>query len=191
MRKIAVFLLFIVSGFLMAQNPSKTALLLIDIQDFYFPGGRSALVEPELAAQNAALLLENFRSRKQLVVHIKHQAEVGSDIYHLVEPLASEKVIVKREVNSFLNTDLLFYLKENQIDTVVLSGMQTHMCLEAATRAAHDFGFVVFVIADACATKDLSYKGTIIPAKDVHLSTLQTLQVYAKILDTYQFLASK
>ena len=46
--------------------------------------------------------------------------------------------------------------------------MQTHMCLEAATRAASDYGFNCTVIEDACATRDLNYGNTTIKAKDVH-----------------------
>lgn len=171
-----------------AQSSSKTALLLIDIQDFYFPGGKAALVEPEAAAEKAALLLANFRAKQQLVVHVRHDFEPGGDIHQLLSPRADEKVITKKEVNSFKDTDLLDYLQEHKIDTLVIAGMQTHMCLEAAVRAAHDFGFVCFVVQDACATQDLVYRGNIIEAKDVHQSTLHTLRAYAKIIDTAQFL---
>ncbi|MFH1000290.1 MAG: isochorismatase family protein [Bacteroidota bacterium] len=173
---------------LFAQTNSKTALLLIDIQDFYFPGGRSALFEPDAAANQAALLLKDFRSKNQLIIHVKHQAELGADIHMLVKPFDNEKVITKKQVNSFKDTDLLDYLKENQIDTLVMAGMQTHMCLEAAVRAAHDFGFICLLIEDACATKDLNYNGHTIAAKDVHLSTLHTLRAYSKIYTTSEFL---
>jgi len=176
---------------LSAQGNSNTALLLIDIQDFYFPGGVSALVEPEEAAEKAALLLADFRSNKRLVIHVRHDFEPGGSIHRLVAPIEGEKVITKKEVNSFKDTDLLIYLKENNIDTLVIAGMQTHMCLEAGVRAAHDFGFICFVTQDACATKDLKYKDQTILAKDVHLSTLHTLKSYAKILDTDEYLENE
>ncbi|MBN1650071.1 MAG: cysteine hydrolase [Bacteroidales bacterium] len=188
MRKIILFLVLAMPVLLFSQQPSKTALLLIDIQDFYFPGGNSALVEPEAAAQKAVLVLHDFRSKNRLVVHIRHEYEPGGNIHQLVKPLANEKVISKKEVNSFKDTDLLDYLLENEIDTLVLAGMQTHMCLEGAVRAAHDFGFDCIVIQDACATKDLVYEKYLIPAKEVHLSTLHTLRAYAKIQNANDYL---
>jgi len=190
MRKIIFLLFALIPALLQAQPSSKTALLLIDIQDFYFPGGNSALVEPAAAAEKAALILADFRMKNQLVVHIRHDYEPGGDIHNSVKPLDGEKVITKKEVNSFKDTDLLAFLLENKIDTLVLAGMQTHMCLEAATRAAHDYGFTCTVVQDACATKDLNYNGFVIPAKEVHFSTLHTLRAYAKIIDVADYLIS-
>lgn len=166
----------------------KEALLIIDVQYFYFEGGAIELVHPVEAAQNARQLLSIFRNEKKLVVHVKHQAETGDEIHSLVEPNAGEKVITKNEVNAFLNTDLLEFLQKNEIKKLVLCGMQTHMCLEAATRAASDFGFECTVIADACATRDLIFGNDTISAKDVHLSTLSTLKSYAKVVDLRSYL---
>lgn len=188
MLRIIIFVLAMIPSLLMAQSASKTALLLIDIQDFYFPGGMSALVEPEAAAEQAALLLDDFRAKNQLVVHVRHDFEPGGNIHQLVRPLPGEKVITKKEINSFKDTDLLNYLQEHQIDTLVIAGMQTHMCLEGGVRAAYDYGFICFVIQDACATKDLIFRSNIIEAKDVHESTLMTLRAYAKIIDTDDYL---
>lgn len=182
-----VFILLITANVARSQS-AKTALLLIDIQYFYFEGGSSALENPLPASLNAAKLLSRFRGKENLVVHIKHGEGPQSEIHENVKPLAGEKVIVKHEVNSFLNTDLLEYLRENQVDSMVLCGMQTHMCLEAATRAAADYGFSCIVIGDACATKDLKYGDKTIKAEDVHYSTLATFRPYAKVMDTETYL---
>ena len=48
------------------------ALLIIDIQNDYFPGGAYPLVEPDAAADSAARLLEAFRERDEPVLHLKH-----------------------------------------------------------------------------------------------------------------------
>jgi nicotinamidase-related amidase len=182
---IVVLLIVIIS---VSAQTGKKALLIIDIQDFYFPGGKSALVEPEKAAANAALLLQDFRNRNMLVIHVRHNAEPGGKINDIVKPLPSEKIISKDEVNCFKGTDLLDYLKTNKIDSLVICGMQTHMCVEAATRAASDFGFKCTLIHDACATKDLKFGDKIVKADDVHYSTLSTLTNYAKILSTKDYL---
>jgi nicotinamidase-related amidase len=174
-----------------AQKLDSTALIIIDIQDFYFPGGAAELVEPEKAAEQAKILLNHFRENKGLVVHVKHDFSPGGEIHHLVKPLDNEKVFTKKEVNAFLNTGLNEYLKQNHIKYVTLCGMQTHMCLEAATRAAHDFGYNCTVVEDACATRDLKFGEVTIKAKDVHYSTLATLKSYAKIVNLKEYLESQ
>lgn len=176
------------SDFIGIAQDFKTALLLIDIQDFYFPGGRSALVEPEKAAINASRLLAEFRKDSRLVIHIRHNSEPGGNIVELVRPLEGERVISKKAVNCFVGTDLLDYLNLNRIDTIVICGMQTHMCVEAATRAASDLGFKCILVHDACATKDIVFNNKIISAEDVHLSTLSTLKNYATIESTDEYL---
>ncbi len=168
----------------------KTALLLIDIQNFYFAGGASELVSPAEASINAQMLLQLFRQKNQPVIHIQHGTGIGSEIHTNVSPLDKEKVIVKETVNCFLNTDLLAYLHENDILKLVICGMQTHMCVEAATRAASDYGFVCTVIHDACATKDLSFENKTVKATDVHRAVLATLKAYAGIIGTLEYLES-
>jgi len=105
--------------------------------------------------------------------------------------LQGEKIISKSAVNSFVGTDLLDYLRAENISTLVICGMQTHMCVEAAIRAASDLGFSCILIKDACTTKDLMFDDRVIKAKDVHYSTLSTLRNYATIESTAQFLENK
>lgn len=189
MKKLLIILSMMASILANAQNESNnTALLIIDIQDFYFAGGSSELVNPVAASLNAQKLLVDFRKSKQLVIHIKHGDGKGAEIQSNVAPLPSEKVIVKNEVNSFLNTDLLDFLRKNNIKKLVICGMQTNMCLEAATRAASDFGFDCTVIHDACAAKNQTFNGKTVKAEDVHIAALATLKTYAKVVSADEYL---
>ena len=168
------------------------ALLIIDIQMFYFPGGSVPLVGAENAAQNASRILDFSRKNNILVIHIQHNSKSGFDIHPLVKPLNNEKVFTKNEANAFNGTDLLEYLKMNSITELIIVGMQTHMCVEAATRAAYDLGFKCTVIENACATRDLKFKDKIVKAEDVHYSTLSALNNnYATILTTDELVNTK
>lgn len=193
MKKILTAILFLAIPALNNAYSQKgnTALLIIDIQNFYFPGGKSELVEPEKAAKNAALLLDKFRKEQLPVIFIGHRADSQSEINDLVRPLPGEKVIYKDAVNSFLGTNLLDYLKVDKIKSLVICGMQTHMCVEAATRAASDLGFNCTLIYDACATKDLVFEGRVVKAADVQYSTLNTLKNYARVITTKEFIESE
>ena len=174
-----------------ATEPA-TALLIIDIQEFYFPGGKVPLVEPEIAAGNAGRVLAAFRADGKPIVHVRHDFEPGGAIHTSVAPIEGEKVFTKTEVSCFNGTEVLAHLKEIGVKRLVIVGMQTHMCLEAATRSAHDLGFECVVIGDACATRDLKYGDRTVPAADVHASTLATFDgTYAKVVSTEIFLAGK
>jgi nicotinamidase-related amidase len=190
-RIIIIGLSYIFSIHQISAQPglSEKALVLIDIQDFYFPGGHLPLAGADSAAAKAFILLDYFRKEGGLVVHIKHAYEPGGSIREIVKPTENEKVITKTEVNAFLNTDLDAYLRSHEKTELVLAGMQTHMCLEAATRAARDLGYACTVIADACATRDLKYGDRIVAAADVHASTLSTLErTYSRVFTTENFL---
>jgi nicotinamidase-related amidase len=167
----------------------KTGLLIIDIQEFYFPGGKTQLENAEMAGTNAGLILDQFRESGLKVYHVRHKFEPGGNIHPYVKPIEGEKVISKEQVNAFLDTDLLETLESDSIQQLVICGMQTHMCVEAAVRAAHDLGFDCILVGDACATRALQYEEQIISAKNVQSSTLQTLQgTYARVITTTEFL---
>lgn len=189
MNKLILTAILMIHTALFAQEGSgNTALLLIDIQEFYFPGGKWELTDPTLAAKNASLLLEDFRKDGKIVIHVRHDTEPGGNIHELVKPLSGEKIFTKKEVNAFKDTGLLAFLKENKITSLVICGMQTHMCLEAATRAASDYGFSCIVVGDACATRDLTFGERTVTAADVHAATLSTLKSYAEVTDVESYL---
>jgi nicotinamidase-related amidase len=121
----------------------KTALLIIDVQDFYFPGGKMELVNPQAAADNTALLLSYFREKGMPVIHIKHESKTQSDIQSTIKPIEGEKIITKKEVSAFNGTDLNDYLKSLGVKNLVICGMQTHMCVEGAVRAGYDLGYKI------------------------------------------------
>jgi len=163
----------------------KTALLIIDVQEFYFPGGRMQLENSEFAGMNAGLLLDHFRKSGMPIYHVRHNFEPGGNIHPYVKPMGDEVVISKDQVNAFVDTELLEMMQRDSIEQVVICGMQTHMCVEAATRAAHDYGFSCLLVSDACATRALQYEEHIISAKNVQYSTLNSLQgTYARIVTT-------
>ena len=174
----------------------NTALLLVDYQNDYFPEGKWELEGIDLAAANGAMLLERFRHKNLPVVHIRHEFEshdapffvAGSDgakIHTSVAAQEGEPVILKHSANSFKDTDLKSLLDELEIQRVIVIGAMSHMCIDAATRAAADYGYEVIVAQDACATVEQTFNGVTVPAKQVHASFMSALGfAYAEVLDT-------
>jgi nicotinamidase-related amidase len=167
----------------------KTALMIVDIQSFYFPGDGPGLVNAVPASLKAKEILQIFRDKKQLIVHVRHKSDKGFEIHKNVEPISNEKVITKEEINSFQKTDLLEYLRSNNINRLIIIGMQTQMCVEAAIRAGHDFGFECVVVQDACATRDVKFGDKIVKAEDVQTSILAIITDggYGKVIDLNTF----
>ena len=180
----------------------KRALVLIDIQNDYFPGGKWTLDGAEQAADNAARLLAAARQRGDLVVHVRHEFESadapffapgsqGAAIHAKVRPEAGEPVVLKHKVNAFLGTELEHTLDQHGVEALTIVGSMSHMCIDAATRAAADLGYQVTVAHDACATLPLEFNGKQVPAADVHGAAMAALAfAYAKVVKTDELLKS-
>jgi nicotinamidase-related amidase len=169
------------------------ALLIIDIQNDYFPGGKMELEGSEAASLRAGELLAAFRDKRMPVVHIQHISNrpgatfflpdtEGVKIHASVTPAAQETLIQKHFPNAFRDTGLLEHLRQSGIQDLVIAGMMTHMCVDATTRAAADLGFRCSLAHDACATRALSFGTTKVPAEHVHCSFLSALNgAYAAV----------
>ncbi|HJV36373.1 cysteine hydrolase family protein [Geomonas sp.] len=178
------------------------ALLIIDIQNDYFPGGAMELVGSVEAGRKAAKLLELFRRRSLPVIHVQHLSNragatffipgtTGVEIHRSVTPQEGETVVVKNYPNSFRETGLLDELRRLKIDQLVIVGMMTHMCIDTTTRAAADLGFQCTLAHDACATRALSFGGATVPAEQVHMAFIAALNgLFAKVQSVDQIIAS-
>jgi nicotinamidase-related amidase len=179
-----------------------TALLLIDIQNDYFPGGNMELVGMPRAATRAGEVLAAFRQAGRPRFHVQHLAQgpgaaffrpdtVGVEIHESVRPLLGEPVIRKHYPNAFRDTGLLEALQSAGVEEVIICGAMSHMCIDATTRAAFDYGFQCTVIHDACASRDLLFENLTIPAAQVHGAFMAALGMrYAKIMSLNEFLAA-
>ncbi|MCB0317270.1 MAG: cysteine hydrolase [Bdellovibrionales bacterium] len=165
----------------------KQALILVDIQNEYFPDGNCPLFNINEVSDRAASLLSFFREKNLAVIHIKHieptsdagcfiEGTEGVEINNKVKPLASEKLIVKNSPNGFLETDLKKCLEDLNISSLVICGAMSHMCIDATTRAALDLGFDCSIIQDACTTMDLEFRGIEISASSVHAAFMAALE---------------
>ncbi len=178
----------------------KTALLLVDIQQDYFPNGRMEVVRATEASMIARNLLEYFREKKNPTIHIQHISmragatfflpnTSGINIHESVAPLPNETVIKKNFPNSFRDTQLDECLVSKGIKELVICGMMSHMCIDATVRAAFDRGYTCIVAHDACATRNIFFNGIDIPAQHVHGAYMAALDaVYARVLSSEEII---
>lgn len=178
----------------------KTALLLIEFQNDYFPNGRMPLEKSTEACQKAQEALQVYRAKQFFIVHAQQTntyqhathflpCTKGVEFHPNVQPLRNEITIKKHYPNSFKDTNLLNQLIKHQINHLVIAGMMTHMSIDATVRAAYDLGFSCTVLHDACATKNLEFNNTMIPSQSVHNAFLGALQpLYANMMSVRELL---
>jgi nicotinamidase-related amidase len=175
-----------------------TALLIIDIQNDYFPGGAMELEGADAAGANAGAALEKFRKNGDPVIHVRHLSvrpgstfflpgTKGAEIHAAVAAQVTETVVEKNFPNSFRDTQLKAILEKNGIKNLIVAGMMTHMCVDATVRHAADLGYKITLLGDACATRAQSYAGEQVPARQVHAAFLAALNgFYAKVVPSHE-----
>ncbi len=178
------------------------ALILIDIQNDYFPQGAMELVDMTRAADNAVQLLAQFRARGAPIVHIQHLSvrpgstfflpgTRGAEHHASVQPASGEAVVPKNFPNSFRASALQETLQTAGVDALVIVGAMSHMCIDATTRAAFDLGYQCSVAADACATRNLVFNAQTIAAAHVHGAFMAALSApYARVASTAELLSA-
>lgn len=163
-----------------------TALLVVDVQNDYFPGGKMELVGATEAGNRAQKVLETFRQKALPIFYLQHIATHpgatfflpntrGAEIHQSVRPNDREIVFQKHYPNSFRETPLLDHLRRSGITRLAVVGMMTHMCIDTTTRAAADLGFECLLASDACATRAQSFNGITVPAESVQAAFLASI----------------
>ncbi|KAL9551044.1 hypothetical protein MBANPS3_004446 [Mucor bainieri] len=164
----------------------KEALIIVDVQNDYFPGGALPTWRPEETANEIKKIMNKFREDGKEIIHVAHHVTPeqeksfpalkkgthGAEFHDIVKPLSTEKVIYKNYSDSFVATDLKEYLLSKEIDTVIVVGMMIHNCVNATAYSGTDEGFKTIVVAEAVNTLDQEIFGEVIPAETIWKSFL-------------------
>lgn len=160
------------------------ALLILDMQEYFFDSESHAFVPASKhIVDNIKLLQESFEIAGHQVIFTKHQNSqensgmMGNWWKELMLPENNlteiakvfdrkrHKTVIKSRYDAFHSTDLNNYLAENEIETVVCTGVMTHLCCENTARSAFNHGFNVVFPIDTTATYNL----------DLHIGALKAL----------------
>lgn len=178
----------------------RQGLLIIDVQNDYFKGGKMTLAQPEKALHQINRLEEHFLANHLPIIYIQHlKNNSNADFFgigttgSLLQPALNNQptsvIIEKHYPNSFYQTNLQQTLTELGVTQLVITGMMTHMCVDSTTRASQELGYQPILIADTTATKNLIYDGLEVSAANVQSAFLSALQPFAQVMTTQHFLS--
>lgn len=185
------------------NNPKKVALLVIDMQnDFVKPGAPMCVPMATEAVSNISKLINSCREKGATIIYTAHvhgkdrsdmglmsdfwppidsqealvDNTLGTEIYPIIAPQEEDIVIKKHRYSAFYNTDLDSYLKNKEIDTLIITGTVTNMCCDSTARDAQFRNYKVIFVSDATGTMDHPDNGYgAMSAEDVQKSTLISL----------------
>jgi nicotinamidase-related amidase len=80
------------------------------------------------------------------------RGEPGHDIIGALAPAPGERVVDKPGKGAFFATDLDLILRNRSIDTLLVGGVTTEVCVSTTVREANDRGYRCVVLADCCAS---------------------------------------
>lgn len=182
---------------------SNTAVLIIDfINDIAHIDGKIAasakLIKERNVIENANRVIAYARQNKLPIAFVKvgfHQhypecpknspvfskamqmnalqLDTWGTEFHADLDYQNDLMIVKHRVSAFYSTSLEVFLRANQIDTIIISGVSTDMAVQTTAREAHDRDYKVIIVGDACCS------GTI----EAHEATLKLLERISTVID--------
>jgi len=180
--------------------PRDTVLLIVDVQRG-FDGFNESLhrTTPDLET-HIARLLDGWRKTGRPVIFVQHLSRLadsplrpgqpGVEIKEEIRPEPGESVVQKSVSSAFIGTSLERDLRARGSKALVITGMQTNMCVSTTARMAGNLGFDTYVVSDATATFDnTGPDGRLYPAQLLHDVALADLHgEFATVLDTQSVL---
>ncbi|MDZ8238404.1 MAG: cysteine hydrolase family protein [Nostoc sp. ChiQUE01a] len=177
----------------------KRALLVIDVQNEYFTG-KLPITYPSGSLDNILQVMNIAKERDIPVIVVRHTQPLenspifqkGSPEWELHPEIAKypyDLLIEKNLPGSFTATELETWLKERNIDTVVISGYMTQMCCDTTARQAAHLGFSVEFLSDATGTLAFQNNGGAATDEELHRATLVAQDTFiSQVINTSKWI---
>ncbi|HDY7884543.1 cysteine hydrolase family protein [Vibrio vulnificus] len=171
---------------------NKTALLVIDVQNDYFPDGRFPLWNTEKILINIKELIAKANQQHVPVFLVQHISSApkgtapffdrdsdGANIHPEIMAICpNAKVIQKQHADSFHQTHLETLLEKFDIDELVICGMMTQNCVTHTAISKKAERYKVSIIEDCCTTTDRIIHNISLNAVSVRVPLLALSEVF-------------
>src|SRR3989304_1922063 len=92
-----------------------------------------------------------YRSSQKSGLNTCREGTWGAEFYQGISPLPSERVVIKHRYSAFINTDLNTVLKAKGVESVLVTGVATNVCVETSARDAYMYDYYVTLVEDCAA----------------------------------------
>jgi len=168
------------------------ALLVIDLQNDYFPGGAFPLWNAEATLANVEMAIGKAREAQVPVILIQHLADPakglapffnqgtqGAELHSRIQAAAPDApVVVKACADAFHQTSLKAVLQELGITELLVAGMMTQNCVTHTALSKTAERYEVTILPDCCTTV----------SEILHLIALNAVSVRVKLVPFVQAL---
>jgi nicotinamidase-related amidase len=140
----------------------KSALLVIDVQTGMFLE-EDPVFKGKTLLDNLKKLIVSSRSANTPIFFIQHNGPVGSSIefgsegwgiHREITPSIIDTIIQKNTPDSFFHTNLEEELKNLDIDHLIITGIQSEVCVDTTCRRAFSLGYEITLVKDTHSTWD-------------------------------------
>ena len=129
-----------------------------------------------------------YRKSQQSELNTCREGSWGAELYDGISPLPDERVVIKHRYSAFINTDLNTALKAKGIESVLVTGVATNVCVETTARDAYMYDYYVTMVEDCAAAYE----------PRLHESTLENMRRHfglvtssEEIVETWRGLTQK
>ena len=177
-----------------------TALLIIDVQKAFNDPAWGIRSNHNIEV-NIASLIEFWRNNQRTVIHIHHSSEIVESRFHPsnighetmdeARPISDEAIFKKFVNSAFIGTQLEQYLREQNIEKLIIVGLTTDHCVSTSVRMASNLGFQVTLVSDATDTFGRTFNGIDYTAEQIHAVHLASLHdEFCQVVTTGTILSS-
>ena len=107
-----------------------------------------------------------YRTSQKSGLNTCREGTWGAEFYDGIAPLPSERVVIKHRYSAFINTDLNTVLKARGIESILVCGVATNVCVETTARDGYMYDYYVTMIDDCSAAYDAK----------LHMGTLENIR---------------
>src|SRR5581483_6991325 len=181
-------------------DPTKTAVLVIDIvNEFFEPGGKMVLPGGEVLYAPLNRLLDAAHSAHVPVFWVNQSLRPddslfkkriphcligtwGAEIVDALHQGPDDIVVPKRRYSAFFQTDLDLYLRERKIETLIVTGVVTNICVRSTIHDAFFLGYDVIVPVECVAATSPMAQESSLYDIETHYGTVANLDQVVPLL---------
>ena len=129
-----------------------------------------------------------YRKSQQSALNTCREGTWGAEFYDGISPLPNERVVIKHRYSAFINTDLNTVLKAKGVESVLVTGIATNVCVETTARDAYMYDYYVTMVGDCAAAYDPKLHETTLENMRRHFGLVASSE---EIIQTWQGMKQK